>query len=154
MARAFGYSWFLHASMALMVALLWADAGSVEASIFFTEEPLRDVEQLPAPADTSSSSSSSTGDQDQQPADEDGRHGDTDPWYANFLGQPQPSSRGMGSETSASTGGACATGTLGINPTARVPVTDTELTSLVAGEHSFTLPIPPDNELLRPPQVL
>ena len=104
MARSFGYSWFLHASMALMVALLWANAGSVEASIFFAEEPLLDVEQLPALGDASSSSSSSTGDRDEQPTDEDRRHDDSDPRYEGFFGQPQPSSHGMGSETSASAG--------------------------------------------------
>ncbi len=134
-----------------MVALLWADAGSVEASILLTEEPLLDVEHLPVLAGAPSSSSSSTGDQDEQPTDEDGRHGNSDPRYDGFCGHPQPSSRGMGSETSASAGssgaGSAVLGDLVTPPQAAIQA------SLLPGARVI-LPTGPPQYWFRPPRAL
>ena len=159
MARAFGYYWFSHASMALMVTVLWADAGSVEASIVLTEGPLLDVERLLAESDGpfgsgSSGSSSSVPNPEEQPFDRDSRRDDPNLSNDALFGQFQPVSGGTTSGTSAVASGTSATGTFAIDSTACVPLADTELLTWVGGERSFTLPTPPDNELLRPPQVL
>jgi len=168
MERVFGYHWFSQASMAIMVVLLCAGAGSVEASIILTEAPLLDLERLDnggldmgrllvetdAPSgESSSGSSSSSRDPQEQPLDDDNRSEDPDRRADILFAPSQSSSGGMSSGASSVTGGPIATGSFAINGTARVLCTGSELSTRVGDDPSFTLPIPPDNELLRPPQV-
>lgn len=153
MARVFDYHWFSHASMAMVVVLLCMGAGSVEASIIL-KDSLLDAEPLFVETDaTSSSSSSSAHDSDEQPLGGDNRPEDPGPRGDALFSPSQSSSGGMSSGASGVSSGPIATGAFAINCIARVSCTANELSTRVGDDPSFTLPIPPDNELLRPPQA-
>jgi len=152
MRRASTYIWLSHAGTALAVALLCAYAGSVEASIFLAEEPLLADEHVLGDDDGLSGASSSSS-SDRTPAEPPpGEDGSGVPEYIR-LAHSQPDSSGMSTGASASAGGPATGGAFAINPTATVSLTAANLVTRLGGVPSFTLPTPPDNELLRPPQA-
>jgi len=159
MARIFDYCWFSQASVALVAVLLWAGAESVEASIIVAEQPSMEVEWLLPDAGASSGSGSPSSrlpvrNPDEEPLDRDSRHDDRNLPNNVLFAPSQPFSGGTTSGASTAGSGANAGGAFVINSATQVPCTDIELVGRVAGERSFVLPIPPENELLRPPQVL
>jgi hypothetical protein len=154
MTRVFDYHWLRHTSMALVASLLWVGVSSVEASIILPEESQLGGEWLFAGFEASSGSSSSAPKPDEQPLDEDRQPDDPDPRDDGLFTPFQSDSGGTTTGTSSVATGASPTGSFVVNSTAHVPCADTDMSTRVSGEQSFTLPIPPDNELLRPPQVL
>ncbi len=155
MNRVSGKLWYLHTSVPLLAAILWAVPVSLQASILLPDETPLDIEQLLADADLQSGSSSSSSTSPEQcPAGVplNRQHDDTDqPSEVLFL-QSQTSTGGTTSGTSTSTSGTSGTSVFPIDSVAAVALSDVELVAWIGGERRFTLPMPPGNDLLRPPQ--
>jgi hypothetical protein len=145
----------------LAVIVCWVLPNSLQASIILPEEVPFDLEQLIAQRDVAAASSSSSQTSPRRSAPV---FGSKAPWgmpprpgellYALSLESILPAAGG-GSSSGASTssGGTSGTTTSPIDTTAAVPLAATDLVRWISSEQHLALPMPPGNDLLRPPQI-
>jgi len=160
MRHAVGQYWDLRKSLLLIAAMLWAFPGSLQASILMPEEVPLYIDQLIADAEAIEGASSSSApvpadSRVLQPASND-RDDSNNPNEAIFVPSQMSTSP---IPTGGSTSGTSTTSTSGvsafpIDSVTAASISDAELIAWVGGEQRFTLPMPPGNDLLRPPQQI
>ena len=148
----------------LLAALLWATgflgfaSNTLQASILLPDQSPLDIESLLADtgsqpsAGASGASSSSRNSTPELPAQDD--RNDRDQPIVAIFSPTQTSTGGTTSGTSSSTSGSGGGSTFPIDSVAAVSFSDEELVTWACNEQRFSLPMPPGNDLLRPPQCL
>jgi len=158
--------WFMRLGVPIMAALLLTTgffgfaSGSVEASILLPDESPMDIEQMLADADSRRSSGASSASSSPNGSSHEStnglfagsNHNNTDRSIVAIFSLTQTSTGGTTSGNSTSTSGSSGTSTFPIDSVATVSLSDIEFVAWVSSERRFTLPMPPGNELLRPPQ--
>ncbi len=154
-------------SMPLLAAMLWAIPSTSQASILLPEQVPFDLEQLAADADSDSAFSDSTGTSagaasSSTSEDSSGHQAatpdirlllePTEPDQAGLL-QTSTSPGGSSTGTSSSSSGSSGSSVSPLASSAAANLSDAELVAWISSEQRFSLPTPPGNELLRPPQV-
>ena len=139
----------------LGLAALLAVSTSASASIQLSGSPLDGIFSLDAGQEFSnvgmgaSSSSTPANSKENSPAQGGDEDSDTP---GEFLLAFQVSPEGTTSGASTSTSGTGGTSTSPLDSAAIVSLSDSELVVWLCSEQRFSLPMPPGNELLRPPQ--
>ena len=144
----------------LAVIVCWVPPNSLQASIILPEEVPFDLEQLIAQRDVAAASCSSSQTSPRRSAPVSGGKA---PWgmpprpgealYALSLESILPTAGGSNSGTSASSSGTSGTSTFPIDTTAATTLFVTDFVRWISGEQRISLPMPPGNDLLRPPQI-
>lgn len=159
MFRTSGTQWLFYGSVALLAAAFWAVPGSLKASILLPDQSLREGEQLLAESEVEpvrllAGSSAGAGFTNHQPA-----NGALHQLFwslerpdETIFAQLQLAPGGASTGASTSTSGPGGSSAHPIDSVADVSLFDAELVAWIAGERRCSLPMPPENELLRPPQ--
>ena len=149
-------------SVPLMVVLLWAIPSTLQASIQLPDESLVDFKNLDQMLSSSESSmgasssprsGSTESDRQGVPTNDRRVHDPRVPSQAGLL-PTSTSSGGSTSGTSTSSSGSGGTSMCPLASGAAANLSDAELVAWLSGEQRFSLPMPPGNELRRPPQAL
>lgn len=147
------------AALLLATGFFGLASSSLEASILIPDESPMDIEQMLADTDSrrssgASSSSSSTSRESTAELPAGNNRDDADRPIIAIFSLAQTSTGGTSSGSSTSTSGAGGTSTFPIDSVASVSLSDAEFIAWVGSELRFTLPMPPGNDLLRPPQLV
>ena len=140
----------LMVSAAMVVGLLLCLApGAADGSILLPDDVV-DMQHFAWDADGNDAASSSSKPIDDPVPLDDQYENPSDP-LAQLLGPGYPTGNSL-SGSSSSVGGASGAGSSAISSACSLPLSDSHIVGRTLSEQRFTLPMPPGNELLRPPQ--
>jgi len=130
-----------------LVALL-SIGTSASASILLLEDSFVDVELMLADSGSGASSSAPAPNTDREPSDDDSDPNAPSELLSAFQMPPEGSTSGASSPTTGSGG----TSSSAFDSAAVVSLSTPELVAWLGSEKRLTLPTPPGNDMLRPPQ--